>query len=292
MTNTVLILGSTGRFGRHTADAFETAGWTVRRFDRAREQLADAAKGADVIVAAWNPEYPQWGDLVPGLHAQVRAAARANNATVIVPGNVYVYGADTPGPWGADTPHNAQNPLGKIRRDMEAAYKADKGIRTIILRAGDFIDTKATGIWFDKIMLPTVPKGTLTYPGRVDAVHTWAFLPDLARAVVQLAKIRDELPDFSDIAFPGYAITGTQMAREIGDVLDMPMGVKTMAWWPMHFARPFMPVIKHLFEMRYLWDVAHTLDGGEFSRILPDFAITPIHVALPQALSGCDIHPH
>ncbi len=82
--------------------------------------------------------------MVPVLHAQVIAAARQSGATVIVPGNVYVFGADTPGPWGQTTPHGAQNPLGRIRIDMEAAYRG-AGVRTIILRGGDFIDTEASG---------------------------------------------------------------------------------------------------------------------------------------------------
>ncbi len=52
MTQTVLILGATGRFGRNAGEQFSRAGWTVRRFDRTRDDLARAAKGAEVIVSA------------------------------------------------------------------------------------------------------------------------------------------------------------------------------------------------------------------------------------------------
>ncbi len=39
MTQTALILGSSGRLGHHAAEAFTRAGWTVRRFDRAADKL-------------------------------------------------------------------------------------------------------------------------------------------------------------------------------------------------------------------------------------------------------------
>ncbi|MCF6316055.1 MAG: hypothetical protein L3J30_07185 [Marinosulfonomonas sp.] len=48
--------------------------------------------------------------------------------------------------------------MGRIRTEMEAAYR-DSGVRTIILRAGDFIDTQASGNWFDKVMTPKLDKG-------------------------------------------------------------------------------------------------------------------------------------
>ncbi|SNT34623.1 hypothetical protein [Antarctobacter heliothermus] len=67
MVGTVLILGGNGRFGRNAAEAFWNAGWRIRLFDRAEDDLAQAAQGADVIVNGWNPAYPD-----PGLFIQIR----------------------------------------------------------------------------------------------------------------------------------------------------------------------------------------------------------------------------
>ena len=66
MTQTVLILGASGRFGRNAARAFRAAGWTVRGFDRQTDTLEQAARGMDVIVNAWNPLYPDWARQLPG----------------------------------------------------------------------------------------------------------------------------------------------------------------------------------------------------------------------------------
>jgi len=283
MTHTALILGATGRFGRNACEQFSRAGWTIRRFDRASDDLATAARGADVIVNAWNPPYPDWAKLVPKLHADVIAAAKQSGATVIIPGNVYVFGAQTPDPWSESTPHNATNPLGRIRIDMEAAYRRS-GVRCIILRAGDFLDTEASGNWFDAIMIKPLRKGVFTYPGDPDIAHAWAYLPDVCRAAVQLAGMRDRLPVFADIPFPGYTATGTEVTDHLCRITGSEVRLKSMSWLPLHLARPFWKMATSLLEMRYLWNTAHQLDGTLFASLLPDFRATPMHEALTSAI--------
>lgn len=58
MTQTVLILGASGRFGRHSAAQFKSAGWNVKTFDRSKDDLLTAAQGVDVIVNGWHPPIP------------------------------------------------------------------------------------------------------------------------------------------------------------------------------------------------------------------------------------------
>ena len=295
MTPTVLILGATGRFGRNAAHAFRQAGWTVRTFDRAKDTLAKAAQGADVIVNAWNPPYPEWAKRVPALTDDVIRAAKQTGATVIVPGNVYVFGADTPGPWYETTPHQAQNPLGRIRIEMETAYRRS-GVRTIMLRAGDFIDIRPSGNWFDQFMTNKLDRGLFTYPGNPDIDHAWAFLPDLCRAAVLLAEMGDDLPVYADVTFPGMTISGNDMARALARLTGKPVKLKKMSWLPLIIARPFWKMATHLLEMRYLWDTAHRLDGTGFARLLPDFRATPVDealaLAIPQPLVRSQINPN
>ncbi|GAB4282511.1 MAG: SDR family oxidoreductase [Roseovarius sp.] len=282
---TVLVMGASGRFGRHAAQAFAAAGWRVRRFERDRDDLGAAAAGADVIVAAANPAYQHWARVVPALHERIRAAALASGATVLVPGNVYVFGPDSPPPWGADSPHLAQNPLGRVRREMEEGYRA-AGVRTIVLRAGDFIDTAASGAWFDRL-LPKSPRGSaLAWPGPADAAHAWAFLPDLARAAVGLAAIRDRLARFEDVPFPGYTLSGQQIAAILSRLCGRTIGIRPFPWWQLRLARPFVPIIRHVLEMRWLWEVPHSLDGAKFAALMPGFAATPAEEALASVWAG------
>lgn len=294
MTRTALILGASGRFGRNAVTQFKARGWEVRLFDRAVDDLQRSAEGVSVIVNAWNPPYPDWARLVPDLHAQVISVAAQTGATVIVPGNVYVFGEQTPAPWGSQTAYLAENPLGQIRIRMEDAYR-DSGVRTIILRSGDFIDTCASGNWFDQIMIKSLSSGRFTYPGNPDIPHAWAYLPDVAAAAVDLAERRVSLPDFADIPFPGYTVSGHDMAVALDRLVSRPVRLRRMSWLPLLLARPFWPMARCLLEMRYLWNTPHWLDGTTFDRLLPAFKPTPFETALASAIPAdlvqCEIHP-
>jgi nucleoside-diphosphate-sugar epimerase len=278
MTQTVLVLGATGRFGRNMANAFEAAGWAVRRFDRKTDNLDTAALGADVIVQGWHPSYEKWAKEVPGLTRRVIAAARASGATVLIPGNMYVYGAESPAVITEDTPHNARNLLGKIRVDMEAAF-ASSGVKTIVLRGGDFLDTKPSGNWFDKIIVKNLHKGVFTYPGECNIPHTWAYLPDMCRAFVMLAEKRATLPVFTTLNYEGYTLSGAQMAKILG------VTAKRMNWLPIYLVAPFWNVGRHIIEMRYLWDMPHQVDGAALRALLPEFREIPVNEALHRAAS-------
>lgn len=283
MSRHAVILGATGRFGRNAAAAFWSAGWKVTQFQRGKDDLAALVREADVIVNAWNPLYPDWATTVPQLTKTVIDALRGKDATVIIPGNVYVFGGDTPGPWGANTPHLAQNPLGRIRVEMERQYR-DAGVRTIVLRGGDFLDTELSGNWFDQIMIKSLGRGRFTYPGNPEIPHAWAYLPDMVRAAVQLAEKRDQLPTFCDVPFAGYTLTGSQIADALARVTGKDVRLHRMSWLPIRIAAPFWPMGRALIEMRYLWNTPHQLDPSTFDRLLPGFEHTVPQAALAAAV--------
>lgn len=290
MQQTALILGASGRFGRNSAAAFSHTGWSVRRFNRASDDLKAAACDVDVIVNAWNPPYPDWARDVPTLHRRVIAAAESSGATVILPGNVYVFGADARAPWSSETPHLATNPLGRIRIEMEASYR-DSSVQTILLRAGDFIDTATSGNWFDQVLIKHLRRGRFVYPGNPDIPHAWAYLPDLTRAAVRLAEMRADLPRYNDIPFAGYTLSGNDLARALSRVIEREVELRKMAWWPLQLARPFWRMAPHLLEMRYLWDTPHRLDGARFEALLPDFVPTDLSAALQAAVPDSAVQP-
>lgn len=289
MTQTVLILGANGRFGRHAAEAFWNRGWRVRLFDRATDDLTEAADGVDVIVNGWNPRYPDWETEVPALTEMVIAAAETSGATVILPGNVYVFGADAPAIFSEATPHRATNPLGRVRIDMETAYRIS-GAPTIVLRGGDFIDIEASGNWFDEVITAKARRGTFTAPGDPDAMHAWAYLPDFARAAVMLAEKRHELARFEDVPFPGYTLSLNEMQRLCEEALDIAMEQRDFPWLTIRAAGLVWPLGRHLAEMRYLWSKPHRLDGASFDRLLSGFRATDPGEALRVAL-GAEVHP-
>jgi len=279
MHKTVLILGASGRFGRNAARAFDEAGWDVRTFNRQTDTLWDAAWGADVIVNAWNPPYNKWSSELPRLTADVIEVAQVSKALVVIPGNVYGYGTEIPEVITHQTPKSARNPLGQLRLEMEDAYKA-AGVRTLVLRAGDYIDTEASGNWFDKVVTAEIKRGTIRTPGDAYVPHAWAYLPDVARALVGLCERDEPTPRFEEVLFPGYDSSLSELTEAMEEVFGRRFDLKPFAWWPVQLAQPFWPLAPHLLEMRYLWSAPHRISDGSLRAALPQFRATPLRDAL------------
>lgn len=282
MTRTVLIAGASGHFGRAAQAAFTAAGWDVRRYLRGSD-MAAAAQGADVIVNALNPpKYNNWAQHIPAITAQVIAAARASAARVVVPGNVNVYGA-LGGVWGPDAPQNPHTRKGKIRAEMETSYRAS-GIRTLILRGGDFIDPTQTGTLFS-MMTAKAGIGKLTRFGRADALHAYAPVQDMARAAVALCALPN-LPDFADIPYAGQAFSVDDFAGELARQLGRAVKISAFPWWAMQAAAPFWELARELIEMRYLSDISHELNPANLAALLPDFRGQTLAQIVAQTLKA------
>src|SRR5262249_28765557 len=105
---------------------------------------------------------------------------------------------------------------GKLRVEIEERMReaSERGVRTIILRAGDFFGG-GRGSWFDLVLAKDVRRGIATYPGPIDLVHEWAYLPDLAAAFVRLAEMRDRFGAFETFGFPGHAVTGREFVAAL-----------------------------------------------------------------------------
>jgi len=303
MSGKVIILGAKGRFGRAAVKAFSSAGWQVRAFARQWEtepelsntenltgnafnndDLIKASEGVDVIINALNPPYPLWVQDIPKITTSVINAAKASGATVIIPGNVYNYGEAMPEQLTENTPHKASTRKGQIREEMEQTYAQTPEVQTIVLRAGDFIEREKTGNWFDSQIANKVHKGQVMYPGPLDQVHAWAYLPDLARAMVGLAEKRASLGQFEEFGFTGYGLTGQKLIEAMETVSGKHLKVKTMPWPIIKFLSFFNPQMREVMEMAYLWKRPHNLVGTKLTETLPDFKFTPLKEAVSDAL--------
>ncbi|MGR3497575.1 MAG: NAD-dependent epimerase/dehydratase family protein [Limimaricola soesokkakensis] len=271
---TVLILGANGKIGAHSANAFASAGWTVRRYTRGTDMTA-AATGCDVIVNGLNPPaYHDWDRIIPAITAQVIDAARASGATVILPGNVYNFG-DRGGMWSEATPHRPIARKGRIRVEMEQAYRVS-GVRTVVLRAGNFIDPAHDSDVMGAVFLRDIRKGRITLPGGADVLQAYAYVPDWARAAVMLAERRDTLERFEDVPFPGHAFTAHELKAELEGATGRTLRFARFPWWAMTLLSPVWELARELREMRYLWNTPHSLSPEKLAQLLPEFRPTEL----------------
>lgn len=283
MTRTVLILGASGKIGRHSARAFAAAGWQVRRHDRQRGDMVADAMGADVIVNGMNPaNYHDWAGIIPQITAVVIAAARASGASVILPGNVYHFG-NQGGLWSEETPAQPNTRKGQIRLEMERAY-AQSGVQTIVLRAGNFIDPDGDDCVMSLIYLRNIKRGRITLPGPANIRQAMCYLPDWADAAVALAEMRAELGRFEDIPFPGHTLNGQDIRTGLEAILGRDLRFARFPWGLMRLAAPFWEIAREMAEMRYLWETDHALSSRRFDALLPEFKATGTAAVLRAAL--------
>ena len=305
-SKTVLILGANGRFGRNAANAFANAGWTVFSHTRMGTNLSDDVAGihtpfdiqnvddfhataakCNVIVNALHPPYPTWSTELPKMTKVVIDAARTSGATIMIAGNIYNFGVAMPPLLNESTPHAARTKKGKLRIDMEKSYKtaADQGVQTIILRCGDFIERKKTGNWFDSHLTGKLKRGKFAYPGKQNIKHAWAYLPDSGRAIVELAEIRDNLETFEDIPFEGSSLTAIELRDAISIQMNRKMRITGFPWFAINAMSFFSPLMRELLEMRYLWDIEHSVDGAKLARLLPNFKPTSTREIMKDILA-------
>lgn len=303
MTSRVLVLGAAGRLGYKAAEAFRAAGWSVTSLVRPAgskrapprtdiveahaldyDAVSEVARGADVVLHALNPSYTDWSRLALPLAYSAINAAETAGATLLFPGNLYNYGSPLPPTIDETTPMRPSSRKGQLRLAMEErmAEAAERGVRTIILRAGDFFGG-GRGSWLDLVLAKEIGRGRLTYPGPLDLVHEWAYLPDLAQSLVRLAAARATLRPFEVFGFPGHAVTGREFTTAIARAAGGRLAVRHMSWWLIHALRPIVPLCRELSEIAYLWNESHRIDGTKLAA-LGEVPRTPLDVAVARAL--------
>ncbi|MET3663470.1 NAD(P)H-binding protein [Caulobacter sp. 1776] len=314
-----LVLGATGGVGGETAAALVRRGWTVRALARDpgkarlagvtflkgdaldREAVVAAAQGASIIVHAVNPPgYRGWKTLVLPMLDNTIAAARASGARILLPGTIYNYDPAAHPVIDEATPQRAHTRKGKIRIAMEARLEAaaapegeKAGVRSLILRAGDYFGPRSTAnSWFASgLVTPGKPVKTILYPGDKGLGHAWAYLPDIGETFARLADREVELPAFARFHFEGvWDADGTAMVGAIARAASLKRpNVRQLPWGLLPVAGLFSETLRELSEMKPFWRHALRLENRKLVAFLGEEPRTPLDVAIRATMQGLDV---
>jgi nucleoside-diphosphate-sugar epimerase len=314
-SNTALVLGATGGIGGEVARQLRDSGWTVRALRRGAahsteqrdemtwirgdamnaDDVRTAAQGCSIIVHAVNPPgYRRWAELVLPMLDNTIAAARAVGATIVLPGTVYNFGPDAFPTLTEESPQHPVTRKGAIRVEMERrlSVASKNGAHVLIVRSGDFFGPAAGNSWFSQGMVkPGKPVRSVSVPGRRGVGHHWSYLPDVARAMVELLTRRDSLEPFATFHMAGHwDADGSQIAAAIQRVVVRRTGksprVSAFPWWLVTLASPFVATFREMREMRYLWSEPVRLDNSRLIATLGHEPHTNLDDAVDATLTG------
>ncbi len=318
MNRSALIIGATGGIGSETARALLASGFRVRGLTRDPEgarrsqpelagvewvagdamttdDVVRAAAGVGIVVHAANPPgYRNWaGTVLPMLESSI-AAAKAAGARLVLPGTVYNFGPNAPATVDESVSQEPVTRKGKIRVAMERRLRdaSREGVRVLVVRAGDFFGSHGKNNWFSQgLVKPGRVLRSVVYPGRHDAGHSWAYLPDLARTIVKLVERDAELGAFEVFHFRGHSFArGVEIAEATRAAAGMPKApIRRFPWFAIYLLAPFIETFREMLEMRYLWESSLLLDNKKLVGFLGEEPHTPLEQALSTTLSelGC-----
>ncbi len=310
MEKTALVLGATGGIGGESAKALLRGGWQVRALTRRADTqddgidwikgdvldaaaVANAAKGAQVIVHAVNPPgYRNWDRLVLPMLDNSIAAARAVGARVALPGTIYNYDPRMIDLAAPDTAQQPNTRKGAIRVEMEKRLSAD-GVRSLILRAGDYFGPKPGSSWLSQGMVtPGRPVSSVLYPGFDGIGHAWAYLPDVGEAFARLLAVESDLPDAARFHFAGHWLDRADIVGAIGRAIGKAnVPSRRLPWRLLPLVAPFNATMREMIEMEPFWRHPLALDNCTLVETIGPEPHTPIDQAMLETLGGLGCLP-
>lgn len=214
MTDLHVVLGA-GPAGSTIVDELLRRGLRVRHVNRTplvesptetavadvsdAEQAIDATRGAAAIYHAVNVPYHLQVDAMPGIGAAVLGAAVANHARLVVLDTLYPYGEADGAAITENAPWAATSRKGRMRADLDRMYLAaheDGSARVVLGRSADFYGPRVVNSTMGGAIFPAVLTGQrpLVF-GDIDLPHSYSFIPDVARGLVDLGTASDDSAD-------------------------------------------------------------------------------------------------
>jgi nucleoside-diphosphate-sugar epimerase len=189
-----------------------------------------------------------------------------------------------------DSPQHPRTRKGKLRVTMEKRLEdaAKNGVRSVIVRIGDFFGAHATNNWFGEGMVtPGKPVTRVLYPGSLRIGHAWGYLPDVAETMLRVIDKEDRLAPFDRFHMRGHWFAhGGELVESIRRVTGKKVPVWRMPWLAVGAVSPFVPLFREMFEMRYLWQVPLQLDNRRLEALIGAEPHTPVDEAVRATLRG------
>jgi len=122
--------------------------------------------------------------------------------------------------------------------------------------------------WLQHLIKPTRNGYTLQAASEPGLVHTYAYVPDVARAAVELVGNVDQYANFNVFHFKGYRANFFDIAHAIEAATGRPAKLGRFSWGMLKVIGIFMPIMKAVVSMRYLYQHEINLSDAKLESYL------------------------
>jgi nucleoside-diphosphate-sugar epimerase len=245
-----------------------------------------AAAGAAVVYQCLNPPYTEWPERFPPLQAAVLTAAEAAGAKLVALENLYMYGSTGGRPITEDLPFAATGPKGATRarmaEELQAAHRAGR-VRVTAARPSDYFGPRGVASAAGGRMFAPILAGKKAQVlGDPDQLHSYTYLPDIARGLVTLGG--DDRADGQAWHLPNApAVTTREFVAAIGAAAGTEGGVSAMPRPMLSLLGLFNRQLREMKEMLYEFEEPYVVDSTKFEQTFGWHA-TPLAESIPATV--------
>jgi len=246
----------------------------------------EASEGASVVYFTLSPPYYKWPELFPRLQAGVLEGAANAGAKLIAMENLYLYGPPGGRPITEDLPYAASTRKGRVRARMSEELMevhTSGRVRVAVGRASDFFGPRGlTSTAGEQVFGRAVKGKSAQVIGDPDQPHTYTYLPDIGKGLVNLGEREEALGRAWHLPSP-ETVTTRQFVEMIFEEVGKPARVQATPKIMLQALGLFNPTLRETIEMLYEFEEPFVLDTSNFTRTFGDHA-TPLREAIQRTV--------
>lgn len=249
-------------------------------------QVRAAAAGVAVAYFACQPAYTDWPKGFPPLVEGVLGGLSGTGTRLVVVDNLYAYGPTGGRPMTEDLPWAATTRKGAVRAQMATrfmqAHRAGD-VPVAIGRASDFfgagaVESSVGERFFD----PILAGKTVRVIGDPDALHSHTYVPDFARALIELGRHDEALGEVWHVP-TAEAVTARQFVELSASAAGTNPKVARVSKPMLRLAGLFVPILREFPEMWYEFAEPFVLDSSKIERAF-GLRATPLEESVPATV--------
>ena len=247
-----------------------------------------ATAGAHVAYFACQPAYTDWPKGFPPLADGVLGGLAGTGTRLAVVDNTYMNGPTGGRAMTEDLPYAATTRKGiaraKLAERFMAAHRAGD-VAIVIARASDYFGPRGVSSTHgDRFFPPLLAGKAVQVFGDVDAPHAVTYVPDFARALIELGRHEGALGQAWHVP-TAPAVSQRAFVEMAARVAGVPAPKLSRVTKPMlYLAGLFVPPAREMIEMSYEFEEPFLLDSSRFERTF-GVGPTPLEEALPATVA-------